>query len=240
MKAVILAAGKGSRLAPLTDGKPKPLVEVGGRPLLLRALDRLEEVGIGGGDVIIVGGYCEDVLRRTLAGAGRAPTIVTNERWAETQNSVSLLCARVAVAGESFLQFEGDVLFDEGTLPLLLAAPGPGVLAVDLRDDAPDEAMKVAAAGGLMTAMSKQLDPRASVGEYIGITRLDAPLADEVFAELQAMVDEGLGGEYYDHAYHRLAGRGRGPFRVCDVSARMTIEIDDLGDLRKAEVMLGS
>ena len=70
MKAVILAAGKGTRLAPLTDDRPKPLVEVGGRALLMRALDRLADVGVADGDVIVVGGYRDDALRRALAGRG--------------------------------------------------------------------------------------------------------------------------------------------------------------------------
>jgi len=135
------------------------------------------------------------------------------------------------------LQLDGDVLFDGALLPRLLAAPGPGALAVELRPDLDAETMKVAVAGGRIVAVSKQLGAEAA-GEYIGITRLDAPLAAEVMDELGRFAGEGLGHEYYDHAYHRLAARGRGPFRVCDVSDLTAIEIDDLDDLRRAESLV--
>src|SRR5262249_19583006 len=93
--------------------------------------------------------------------------------------------------------------------------------------------------GGRVVAVSKKLGAEA-VGEFVGISRLDAPLAAEVMDELGGLAAAGLGHEYYEHAYHRLAGRGRGPFRVCDVGDLATIEIDDLADLRRAEALLRS
>src|SRR5262249_55476867 len=84
VKAVVLAAGRGPRLAPLTDDRPKPLVDVGGRPLLYRALDRLAEVGVAGADVVVVGGYRLGVLKAALAAGGFGDaTVVDNPRYAE-------------------------------------------------------------------------------------------------------------------------------------------------------------
>jgi choline kinase len=235
VKAVILAAGQGTRLAPLTHDRPKPLVEVSGRSLLARALDRLAAVGVRGPDVVVVAGYRAERLAAALVGTG--VRLVVNERFAEHGNWCSLFAARDAVAGEAVLQLDGDVLFDGALLPRLLAAPGPGALAVDVRPDLDAETMKVAVAGNRIVAVSKQLGAEA-VGEYIGITRLDAALAAEVMDDLAGFADAGLGHEYYDHAYHRLAARGRGPFRVCDVSDVTAIEIDDLDDLRRAESLV--
>ena len=65
MKAVLLAAGKGERLRPLTDSKPKCLLPVGGKPLLLHWLERLENYGIN--EVLVNGHYraqqLEDFLK---------------------------------------------------------------------------------------------------------------------------------------------------------------------------------
>src|SRR3954471_19572258 len=97
MKAVILAAGMGSRLAPLTNDRPKPMVEVAGRPLLLRAIDRLAAVGITGDDVIVVTGYREDVLRARLAAEGVTVQLVTNPRYSDWNSFYSLLVAKAAV-----------------------------------------------------------------------------------------------------------------------------------------------
>jgi choline kinase len=239
VKAVILAAGRGTRLAPLTDDRPKPLVPVRGRPLLLRTLDRLADVGIRGGDVVIVTGYREDVLARVVAEGGFTPTLVSNPHFHDWQNFYSLLVARAAVGDDAFLELDGDVLFDGRLLPRVLAAPGPGVLAVDVRPDLDAETMKVAVADGVVAAVAKGLPPEGSFGEYIGVSRFDPPLAGEVFAELARIEREGLTGEYYEHALHRLARRGRGPLRTVDVSDCSALEIDDAHDLARAEAMLG-
>jgi choline kinase len=240
MKAVILAAGKGTRLAPLTNNLPKPMIELAGRPLLLRTIDRLAAVGIRGSDVIVVTGYRQEVIRSRLdkEGLGSCQTVF-NPHWDDWNNFYSLLVAREAVNGDSLLQFDGDVLFDGAVLPRMLAAPGPACLAIDVRDELDPETMKVSADNeGRIRQVSKKLDPISSIGEYIGLTRLDAPIASLVFDELSRFPDIGLTHEYYDHGYHLLAGRGEGPFRVVDIHDCVTTEIDDLADLRRAEALL--
>lgn len=240
MKAVILAAGMGSRLAPLTNDRPKPLVECAGKPLLMRTLDRLAEVGITGPDVVVVSGYREDVLRAKLAEAGRRPTIVFNPKYQPWNSWYSLYVAREALAGDSFIQFEGDVLFDGQVLPRLLAHAGPAALAVEVRPDVDDEAMKVIATGPerRIRAMSKELPAAQAIGEYIGIARLDASVAAQVFDDLGKFEAEGITHQYYDHSYHRLAERGLGPFFGVDVGDCLAVEIDDVADLKRAEALL--
>lgn len=242
MKAVILAAGKGTRLAPLTDHLPKPMVDVAGRPLLLRTIDRLAAVGIVGADVIIVTGYRHEAIRARLdqEGLGACRTVF-NPHWHDWNNNYSLFVAREATAGDDVLQIDGDVLFDGKVIPRMLAAPGPGCLSIDVRDELDAETMKVAAdAAGRILRISKQLDPQTALGEYIGLSRLDAPLARLVFDEISRFAELSLTDEYYERAYQRLIDRGEGPFRVVDIHDCVTTEIDDLNDLRRAEGLLGS
>jgi choline kinase len=241
MKAVILAAGKGTRLSPMTDDRPKPLVDVAGVPLLFRTLDRLVEAGVAGDDVLIVTGYREEVVRARLAASGRRARTVFNPRWEDWNNFWSLKVALDAAPGETILQVDGDVLFDELLLPRMLAAPGPGCLSIDVRPELDPETMKVEADSvGRIRAVSKQLDPRGCAGEYMGVTRLDAELAALVRDDLGRFEAEALTHEYYEHAYHRLAQRGLGPFRLVDVHDCKTTEIDDLADLRRAEELVRS
>lgn len=236
MKAVILAAGMGSRLAPLTNDRPKPMVEVCGRPLLLRALDRLAAAGIAGADVIVVTGYREDVLRARLAAEGYAPTLVPNPRYSDWNSFYSLLVARDAVGDSAYLTLEGDVLFDAEVLPRLLEAKGRAQLAVELRERCDAEAMKVEIDDdGKVSALDKGLDPETSVGEFIGIARFDREAGQQVFADLARFVDEGITHQYYDHSYHRLAQRGELAIDLVDISDRVSLEIDDLADLQRAE-----
>lgn len=236
MKAVILAAGMGSRLAPLTNDRPKPMVEVAGRPLLLRALDRLAAVGITGDDVIVVTGYREDVLRARLAAEGYRVTLITNPRYSDWNSFYSLLVAREAVGDHAFLSMEGDVLFDGEVLPRLLAAEGPAHLAVELRERCDAEAMKVQVdERGVVRALAKELDPLTSVGEFIGLARFEREAGQQVFADLAGFEAEGITHQYYDHSYHRLAERGELAISLVDVSDRLSLEIDDLQDLARAE-----
>jgi len=236
MKAVILAAGVGSRLAPLTNDRPKALVEVAGRSFLFRQLDRLAEAGIPSEDVVIVTGYKAEAIDAAVEQGGYKCTRVFNNHYADWQNFYSLLVAKDAVAGHDFLQLDGDVILDGKLLPKVIAAAGDAVLAVDVRPDLDAETMKARVVGTRMTALDKKLDPATCAGEYIGITKLTAATAQAVFEDLARFEREGLTHEYYDHAYHRLSDRYA--FEIVDVHDCKVIEIDDRADLARAEALL--
>jgi choline kinase len=241
MKAVILAAGVGSRLAPLTDDRPKAMVPVLGEPILFRHLASLRKAGIAERDVVVVGGYKIDVLRRELAVGGHGDvTVVLNDRYEPWNNFWSLYVAEPALAGDDFLQIDGDALLDDVILPRMIAAPGEALLAVDCRDHLDDETMKVQMRPDRVqvAAVSKTLAAADSIGEYIGVTKLIAAAAHKVFRELEALRDLGLTHEYYEHAYHRLTGRDEVRFGIVDVHDCTVTEIDNVADLEHAEAML--
>ena len=107
MKAVILADGRGSRLAPLTDDRPKPLVSVGGRPLLLRTIGRVTQLGIPDRDVVIVTGYREEMVSALLRREGLGCRVVYNPRWFDYNSWHSLWVAREALIGGSGRRHSG-------------------------------------------------------------------------------------------------------------------------------------
>ncbi|MBU1240740.1 phosphocholine cytidylyltransferase family protein [Myxococcota bacterium] len=113
MKAVILAAGRGSRLGDLTLDRPKPFIDVHGTPLILNALTQLKKSGIT--EVVIVIGYMADYFRKNIGESheGLKVTYVENTIWESTNNSYSLLLARGAVgADEPMLIMEADIFFN--------------------------------------------------------------------------------------------------------------------------------
>jgi len=177
MRLIVLAAGLGSRLAPLTDDRPKCLVELGGRPLLRWTLSAAAACGIG--EVVAVGGYRAQQLRDYDV------TLVENPDYATTNMVHSLLAAR-DFFGDGFIMSYGDIAYAPGVLSRLLAAP-PGVaVTVDRgwldywrrRFDDPlsdAETLRFAPGGGLAEIGAKPRSLAEIEAQYIGLVSFKGP-----------------------------------------------------------------
>jgi choline kinase len=174
MKAIILSAGQGTRLLPLTTKRPKCLLPVRGEDTLLDIqLQTLAACGIDEA-VIMVGFRADQVtthLRRLREG-GRLPLrtrTVYNPLYDEADNLVTCWMARSEMR-EPFVLLNGDTVFEATALERLLASPpAPLSLAINrkLHYDADD--MKVSLAGTRLCAVSKTLQPGAFDAESIGL-----------------------------------------------------------------------
>lgn len=127
MKALILAAGFGKRLRPLTDTIPKPMVEVNGVPLLVNALNNLVDCKVY--DIGIVVGHMADYIRERIGSEYRGAKITyfENERYLETNNVVSLYVARQFL-DDDVLLLEADLFYRKNLIEALLNTPVGGVL----------------------------------------------------------------------------------------------------------------
>lgn len=112
MTAVILAAGRGSRLGHLTNDSPKCLVNVFGKPLIHWQNAALKKAGIP--RVEAVGGYKADLLRPW------ASRIHINNRWSETNMVASLLCAEETMKNEGGIVSYSDIFYSASTVSMLL------------------------------------------------------------------------------------------------------------------------
>ena len=108
MKVIILAAGQGTRLRPLTDDRPKCMVEVNGRSIIERQLDTMHTCGIKDKDITIVCGYCSDVLKKRFEGTDIH--FIVNHEYDTTNMVCSLMCAR------SLMETEDDVIISYGDI----------------------------------------------------------------------------------------------------------------------------
>lgn len=118
MEAVILAAGRGSRLGQATDQLPKCMVQLGGRRLIDRCLDALSQVGIE--KITLVGGYRKEIL------PADGLEIVHNDRWATTGIAYSMLQAAGRV-NDSVVVCYGDIVFEPRVIQALLQEESSGV-----------------------------------------------------------------------------------------------------------------
>ncbi len=166
MQAVILAGGVGSRLETLTEGKPKCLVEIGGRPLILHQLEALSDHGVG--PVLMVVGYNHEAIREVV---GRRVEYLVNERFQETNSLYSLWLARQWVKGP-FVLLNSDLFFHPEILARLLEEPG-NELAYDSTSSRGREQTKVAIHGRKVVDLGKDLPPASARGESLGLLKFE-------------------------------------------------------------------
>lgn len=169
MKAIILSAGQGRRLLPLTERIPKCMLAVQGQPLIKWQIDALTHCGIE--DITVVVGFGADQLEARLdelAGPHRIRTLY-NPFYASSDNLVSCWVARIEMQ-EEFLLLNGDTLFEVAVLERLLAAPPhPVTLAIDCKDRYDDDDMKVIRDGERLVHVGKKLPLDQVDAESIGM-----------------------------------------------------------------------
>ena len=228
----ILAAGRGSRLAPLTDDRPKCLLSIDDvSPLacMLETLDRQPTVA----EVLIVVGHAAERVEQFLEGRSFrfATTLVHNPRFDSANNiySAKLLGERCA---DGLLLVNSDVLCDPAIVAAALDEADGSFLVVDESRPIRGEAMKVRLAAGRLAAIGKELDPDTSDGEYIGLARFDAAGAAAFFTAVDAILADGGDGEWYEAAIGNAARTIAIGSRA--IGGRAWIEIDDFDDLARA------
>ncbi len=236
LKCVIIAAGRGSRLAARTASKP--LLEVGGKTLIDRTIDAARAAGVR--EFVVVTGYkgedVEDHLRSRAERDHISIATVRNDEW-EKENGLSVLKAR-ALAGERFLLIMSDHIFDPALLDGLGRRTIGGdeiILAVDRRTGGHayvdlDDVTRVRDVDGHIAAIGK------SIPEYNGFDTgafLCTPALFEALETSQGSGDYSLSG-----GIRVLAKNGRA--RTWDTGGLFWIDVDDERAVGKAEVAIAS
>ena len=236
MIGLVLAAGAGRRLRPYTDRLPKALVPVDGdRTVLDVILANFAAVELR--DVAVVVGYAagEVAARRSELERryGVRLELVHNDKAEEWNNAYSLWCARDLLT-EGVLLSNGDTVHPVSVEEDLLASSGsPLRIAVDDLKVLAEEEMKIVlGADGGVARITKQMDPAAAAGEYIGVTLIEPAAARPLAEALEATWrrDPGL---YYEDGYQAYIDAG-GRIDICPIGAVSWVEVDNHDDLARA------
>ena len=236
-KAIILSAGKGSRLLPLTAERPKCLIDLNGRSLLEWQLDALQGSGVG--DIVVVTGFAEETVAEVTA---RRPGVRTlfNPFYHVADNLGSVWMARAEFDRDTLL-LNGDTLVAKTLIEKVLGADtGPIAVTVDQKDSYDADDMKVLREGDRLLRIGKALEPGDYNAESIGLLafRGEGP---RVFAD---QVDEMLRRpdgtrRWYLRAIDELAQRG-GDVRTVSIHGEAWQEVDFPEDLEKARTLTAS
>lgn len=225
MIGVILAAGMAKRLRPLTDTKPKCLLEVGGRTLLERTIDAMRQAGIS--EFVVVTGYRGDMIRHFLNVQCSMFNVqyLHNADYEHNNNIYSLWMAGEVVRGKDFLLMDSDIFCDPAAV-VRIAQETESALAVN-RHECGEEEMKVVVDADMhITEINKTCNPAEAMGESVGIEKITADYSEALYKELDQMIlQEKLIDIFYERAFERLIPQGH-TFRVVDTSSYYSYEID--------------
>ncbi len=227
--AVILAAGRGTRLRDEARGQPKGFLRLGARPIVEESILRLAGIGID--EVIIVTGFaasCYEDLARVHQPLVRT---VHNAEFARSGSMYSLYCAR-GVTNGPFLLLESDLIYEPRALRVLLDHPAPDAILLSGPTGAGDEVF-VEARDGCLANMSKDRAQLGAVaGELVGISRISA----ELFALMSRIASAAFAkSPAFDYETGCLVAAARERAIACPVVPDLLwAEIDDAAHLRRA------
>ncbi len=170
MKAIILSAGQGSRLLPLTQDRPKCLLPIGPRTLIEWQVRAIEACGIN--DISVVIGFKSEMMEAELARLARPGTTlrpIFNPFYKVADNLGSCWLAREQMQGD-FLLVNGDTLFETALLQKVLASPKANItVTVDRKPAYDEDDMKVRREDGQLKAIGKKLPLDTVNAESIGM-----------------------------------------------------------------------
>ena len=236
MKAIILAAGVGSRIRPLTDNCPKSLLRVGGKTILEMMISHIQENGIH--EIVFVLGYLQRHIQDYVEThfPDLKATFITNRRFTETNTGYSLMLAIEAIQDSPFVKFDADVVFDSQILKNLIECESDNCLCIDKNINLDAEEIKVIIdKDNRVLKASKTVNPKDAVGESIGIEKISQHTSRLLLKELKSMMqDDSNLQEYYEGAYENLIDNNVA-FHALDITDLNWIEIDTHGDFETAE-----
>ncbi len=176
MQAVILVAGRGRRIKPLSDDLPKPLIPIHGRALIEHMIMNLVSCGIK--DIILVTGYLSEKIKSYVGSHcyGASIRYAQNDNYAITGTLFSLYQARHLISDDCMV-FEGDVLCDSSIIQSAVNAASPNLVVVSEFTGSGDEVYVQVDEAQRLARIGKQLSRLQSIGEFVGIAKFSRQYA---------------------------------------------------------------
>ncbi len=243
MRAIILAAGQGTRLVPYTLDKPKCLVELAGKSLLARQYEVLKDLGIN--ETLVVAGYRNDCISEK-----GFPTVL-NHDFASTNMVTSLMCGRNFFDGQDdLLILYGDIVFETRVLKQIVESKADIAVGANsnwlelwkARMDDPlsdAETLKIEEDGRISEIGGKPKSLQEIEGQYMGMIKLSKKATSkltELFEELKAsskMSESELANMYMTDFIQAMINRGE-PVTAVHVDGGW-LEVDTKEDLELYE-----
>ncbi len=230
MQAIIMAAGKGSRLGSLTEDLPKSLLKINGKRILDINIAMLHRYGIW--DITVVTGFKDKKMieaTRDIPGI----TLIYNPFY-EFTNVIGSYYMGMKQLHDDFIYLHADTICDIHIFEQLLKSDGDIVLPVDTKP-CDDEAMKVRLENNRIVEITKNMPVEAVAGEFIGIAKIKKNVIDDLNASTIGVLRDKLFTSYFEGALQRVFDMKKYDVRMIETNGRFWGEVDFLEDYKKAE-----
>ena len=229
LQALIVAAGKSTRLYPLTKDMPKCLIQIGGKTIIARHIDTLLKNKVG--DIIVVTGFGEDKLSEHIGNRGRC---IYNPFFEVTSILASTWLGLKEIRNDFIFSYS-DIIYDADILNGLIEYPAKCVIGVTEHSISRDSE-KVKIRGKRVTAISKDMSEFEADGEFIGIAKFTGSAVKAFRSTVDELARENTFPEYdFINAIERLLLKGQKIAPYIVEKNRKWIDIDSLDRLEVAE-----
>lgn len=229
MQAIIMAAGKGSRLGSLTAGNPKSFVEIKGKKLIEYNLQLLQHYGVE--EIIIVTGYRSEAFEE-LTRNMRNVRLMYNPFY-EMVNVLGSFYMGMEALHDDFIYLHADTLCEPVIFEKLIELKADVILPVEYKK-CDEEAMKIRSEDGKIVEITKQMSLDLAEGEFIGIAAFRKEVIPALKEKTKQLLKEKEFTAYFESAIQRLIDEE--DFRIEAVSTQGAFwaEIDFIEDYEKA------
>lgn len=226
MQAIIMAAGKGSRLYPLTEDKPKCFIEINEKKLIDYQIELLNKKGIE--EIIVVTGYKWDKIENHLKKYKNVTTVYNP--FYDVSNVIVSFWVGMNYLKKDFIYMHADTIFDEIILDNLLAEKNDIVLPIDIKKCGEEE-MKVRLSNeGKIIEISKLINPNEALGEFIGVTKISQAVLKYLKSIVESELKQRNLSSYFERVLQVLINEKMVSVSWIDISKYFWNEIDFIED----------
>ncbi len=227
MKALLLAAGRGTRISRRIAEVPKCTLPIAGKPLIRRTAEMMLDRGI---QPVVCVGYRKDKVYEALEAL---PVAYYHNPFFDVTNSIaSLWFARNELDGDT-LVMNGDVFLSQGLLDKLLGDARPVVMVTDRSRVEDGDYFFSLDEGGHVVKYGKELPLEERSAEYVGLARIDAGFMPAFRARLEQFVNEQRHGDWWEDVLYSYAETGDHGIDTMDVEGEFWSEVDFFDDYER-------
>ncbi len=233
MKAVILAAGMGNRLRPITNKIPKAFLEIDKKKLIIHSLENLNNAGFS--EVIIVVGYLSDLFREEIGDKYQDLKIkyVLNPDYSNTGSMYSLSQTEGFI-DDDILLLESDLLYEKRALQTLFDSNDPNVILVTSFSGSGDEVFICVNENNELTGLGKKItEKNKAIGELVGIMKLSLDFLNQLYEKAKEHYVNNEMQYHYEEVIYKLSKTY--PIKCRLIEDLRWIEIDTEEDFKRAK-----